>query len=151
MPSQQERDWAMAVHSLDDETRVHTDADETGVVADAGGEIRPVPERERGHAEPAAPGGGDHETVSVQRELPVEPTIVRGTLQDLAQRGEWTGLTDHARNSVRLHVEDAGAGASLLTVTQEVQAGHRDAVTAALDAAIDDLEARLVSRTSDAS
>jgi hypothetical protein len=93
----------------------------------------------------------DHETVSVQRELPVEPTLVRGTLQELAQKGEWTGLSDHARSSVELHISEGGAGTSVIDVRQRVAAGHREAVTAALESALDDLEQRLTTRTTDAS
>lgn len=44
MPTQEERDRAMAVHSLDDQTRVHSGGDETETVMDAGGEIQPPPE-----------------------------------------------------------------------------------------------------------
>lgn len=48
--TQEERDRAMAVHSVDDETRVHGDADETEQVMGADGDLRaPSPE----------PGDGD--------------------------------------------------------------------------------------------
>jgi len=40
--SQEERDRAAAVHSVDDETRMHADADETELVQGAGGELRRV-------------------------------------------------------------------------------------------------------------
>lgn len=39
--TQEERDRAMAVHSVDDETRVHGDADETDTVMGADGDLRP--------------------------------------------------------------------------------------------------------------
>ncbi|WP_026877273.1 hypothetical protein [Jiangella gansuensis] len=38
--TQEERDRAAAVHSVDDETRVHGDPDETEVVQGAAGELR---------------------------------------------------------------------------------------------------------------
>ncbi|PZF83051.1 hypothetical protein [Jiangella anatolica] len=38
--TQEERDRAMAVHSVDDETRVHGDADETEQVMGADGDLR---------------------------------------------------------------------------------------------------------------
>lgn len=45
--TQEERDRAMAVHSVDDETRVHGDADETEQVMGADGDLRlPSPEPE---------------------------------------------------------------------------------------------------------
>lgn len=37
--TQAERDRAMAVHALDDETRMHTAADETDIVQGGGGEL----------------------------------------------------------------------------------------------------------------
>jgi hypothetical protein len=43
MPTQDERDRAMAVHSLDDETRLHSGADETSAVMGAGGEVETPP------------------------------------------------------------------------------------------------------------
>lgn len=43
--TQEERDRAMAVHSVDDETRVHGDADETDRVMGADGGLR-VPDPE---------------------------------------------------------------------------------------------------------
>lgn len=43
MPTQEERDRAMAVHSVDDETRVHSGGDETSLVMDAGGELQQPP------------------------------------------------------------------------------------------------------------
>ncbi|MBB5787910.1 hypothetical protein [Jiangella mangrovi] len=48
--TQEERDRAMAVHSVDDETRVHGDADETERVVGANGDLR-VPEPEPGNDE----------------------------------------------------------------------------------------------------
>jgi hypothetical protein len=44
MPTQEERDRAMAVHSLDDQTRLHAGGDETETVMDAGGEVQRPPE-----------------------------------------------------------------------------------------------------------
>jgi hypothetical protein len=43
--TQEERDRAMAVHSVDDETRVHGDPDETEQVMGAAGDLR-TPESE---------------------------------------------------------------------------------------------------------
>lgn len=48
MATPQERARAMAVHSVADETRLRGNADETDVVYDADGNLRAVPERERG-------------------------------------------------------------------------------------------------------
>jgi hypothetical protein len=45
--TQEERDRAMAVHSVDDETRVHGDADETEQVMGADGDLR-VPDEPAG-------------------------------------------------------------------------------------------------------
>lgn len=42
--TQAERDRAMAVHALDDDTRMHTDADETDVVQGAAGELHHLDE-----------------------------------------------------------------------------------------------------------
>lgn len=44
----QERDRAQAVHSLDDETRLHADPDETDVVQGAGGDIMRPSAADRG-------------------------------------------------------------------------------------------------------
>lgn len=44
----QERDRAQAVHSLDDETRLHAGADESDVVQGAGGDIRRPDAEDRG-------------------------------------------------------------------------------------------------------
>ncbi|TDE03379.1 hypothetical protein [Jiangella asiatica] len=44
--TQEERDRAAAVHSVDDDTRTHADPDETEVVQGAGGELRHVDEDE---------------------------------------------------------------------------------------------------------
>lgn len=55
MPTQEERDRAMAVHSLDDQTRLHSGGDETGTVMDAGGEIQPPPDVPQ--AEPTSTSG----------------------------------------------------------------------------------------------
>jgi hypothetical protein len=59
MPTQEERDRAMAVHSLDDQTRVHTGGDETETVMDAGGEIQQPPQP----TDPAPQKGREGETV----------------------------------------------------------------------------------------
>ncbi len=44
----QERDRAQAVHSLDDETRLHADPDESEIVQGAGGDVRRPDADERG-------------------------------------------------------------------------------------------------------
>lgn len=44
MPTQEERDRAMAVHSLDDQTRLRRGGDETDTVMDGGGEIQSPPD-----------------------------------------------------------------------------------------------------------
>ena len=46
--TQHERDRAQAVHSLDDETRLHADPDESEVVQGAGGDIRQPAAEDRG-------------------------------------------------------------------------------------------------------
>jgi hypothetical protein len=46
--TQYERDRAQAVHSLDDETRLHADPDESEVVQGAGGDIRRPNAEDRG-------------------------------------------------------------------------------------------------------
>lgn len=43
-----ERSRAMAVNSVDDETRVHAGGDETELVQDAGGELRRADEKDLG-------------------------------------------------------------------------------------------------------
>jgi hypothetical protein len=53
--TQEERDRAAAVHSVPDETRVHTSADETDVVQGAGGEIRRPDEEDLGEGTPESP------------------------------------------------------------------------------------------------
>lgn len=54
-PTDVRRERAQAVHSVDDETRMHTDADETELVQGAGGELyRPDAEERGGEA-----GNGD--------------------------------------------------------------------------------------------
>jgi hypothetical protein len=46
--TQRERDRAQAVHSLDDETRLHANPDESEVVQGAGGDIRRPETEDRG-------------------------------------------------------------------------------------------------------
>jgi len=63
MPTQEERDRAMAVHSLDDQTRVRAGGDETETVMGAGGEIQPPPQ----------PRDDEEEPVMTDRRPPMDP------------------------------------------------------------------------------
>jgi hypothetical protein len=56
MPTQEERDRAMAVSSVDDETRVHSGGDETSLVMDAGGELQQPPASSADAKESSDPG-----------------------------------------------------------------------------------------------
>lgn len=92
-----------------------------------------------------------NDTVAIHRTLPVDAALVRGVLQELASTGAWSGLSEQAEASVALTVRDAGAGASTIEVSQPVGEERVDDVRVALDGAVDELERRLVARTSDAS
>lgn len=54
-----ERERAEAVHSVDDETRVHAGGDETDIVQGAGGELRRPDVDERGGARLDSPDDAD--------------------------------------------------------------------------------------------
>lgn len=90
-------------------------------------------------------------TVTLRRRLSVEPTLVRGIVHELAQSGEWSGLSGHADGPVELHVSDGGSGSSVIEVRQAVPTAREDEVRAALTQALDDLDRMLVDRTTDAS
>lgn len=90
-------------------------------------------------------------TVTNRRTLPVDVALVRGVLQELATTGTWSGLSEQAEATVRITVRDAGAGASTIEVSQPVGEESIDDVRAELCDAVDELERRLVARTSDAS
>lgn len=90
-------------------------------------------------------------TVTLRRQLSVEPTLVRGILQQLAQSGRWAGLSGHGDGPVEVHVSDEGSGASVIEVSQRVPSDREDQVRAALAHALDDLDRMLVDRTTDAS
>lgn len=90
-------------------------------------------------------------TVTLRRRLSVEPTLVRGILHELAQSGEWTGLSGHGNGPVELHLSDGGSGSSVIEVSQRVPPDREDQVRAALAQALDDLDQMLVDRTTDAS
>lgn len=90
-------------------------------------------------------------TVTLQRGLSVEPTLVRGIVHELAQSGEWAGLSGHGVGPVELHVSDGGSGSSVIEVSQRVPPEREDAARAALMQALDDLDRMLVHRTTDAS
>lgn len=89
--------------------------------------------------------------MTIRRTLPVDAALVRGVIQELATTGAWSGLSEQAEASVALAVRDAGAGASTIEVSQPVGAERLDDVRTALEGAVDELERRLVARTSDAS
>lgn len=89
--------------------------------------------------------------VTIRRTLGAEPTIVRGLLHELAQTGAWTGLADPGDRPVEIHVSDGGAGAAVIEVSQQAPPEHHDQLSAALTDALDELERRLVERTTDAS
>lgn len=92
-----------------------------------------------------------NETVTIRRSLPVDATLVRGVVQELATTGAWSGLSEQAEAAVTLTVRDAGAGASTIEVSQPVGEESVDDVRDGLEGAVDELERRLVARTSDAS
>lgn len=81
MPSQEERDRATAVRSMDDRTRVHAAAEDTDVVAGAGGAVRPVRAAER-RAPAADQFETGHEDVTARRRLPAEV----GRSQDVSRQ-----------------------------------------------------------------
>lgn len=54
-----ERERAEAVHSLDDETRMHAGGDETDIVQGAGGELRRPEMEDRGGVGPDTPDDAD--------------------------------------------------------------------------------------------
>lgn len=89
--------------------------------------------------------------VVLTRDLPAEPTLVRGLLHELASVGEWQGLAQAAAAPVQLRVHDAGAGGSTIEVRQHPGDKDTGDVEAFLVSALDELERRLVQRTSDAS
>jgi hypothetical protein len=102
------------------------------------------------HPEESGPADR-HPDVVLTRDLPAEPTLVRGLLHELASTGEWQGLAQAASPPVELHVRDAGAGGSTIEVRQEPGDTDTAEVEAFLASALDELERRLVQRTSDAS
>lgn len=144
------------------DTGTESTADDRGVAIGPGGEEHRVPDTHAGQEEWAAgstdgessddsPGDADSDVV-LSRTLAAEPALVRGTLQELAATGAWSGLADASRGRVTLHVSDEGAGASQIEVRQPVASGENaDHVRAALGHALDELESRMVERTSDAS
>jgi hypothetical protein len=93
----------------------------------------------------------ESERLTIRRTLSAEPTIVRGLLHELAQTGEWTGLSDPGDHPVEIHVEDGGAGSAVIEVSQQASPEQHDQMGAALTHAVDELERRLVQRTTDAS
>lgn len=91
------------------------------------------------------------ERLTIRRTLSAEPTIVRGLLHELAQTGEWMGLSDPGERPVEVHLDDGGAGSTVIEVSQQAPPEQHDRIGTALTDAVDELEHRLVERATDAS
>jgi hypothetical protein len=95
----------------------------------------------------------EQESQRIERSVgvPAEATIVRGLLQQMANTGAWTGLTDAGPTAPTVVVRDAGAGSSQVHVQQDVPDGTAEQAGQELEEALAELE-RLVTRyTSEAS